>query len=301
MLQLGSNGLASSVVVFNGGIGMKMDAGCVVQNAVVHNSGTGVSLSDNYQKTRRYVYNTTAANCTVGFGFATGTADFFLANCLAAGCGTGFSGGNSGHSVRYCASSDATADDCGGEGNRINQTFAFTDAAHGDYHLAASDTAARDVGCSGAFLAMDIDGDTRSGPWDIGADEAPSVSDGNANEIPDSWEIQYFGSTNAFNGGAQDDWDDDGMVNLSEYIAGTSPTNAVSRFQVSGVSVQGGACGLSLLTVTGRTYGVAYKSNLLESAWHVLTNGASGTGGQVDLFDPVSAEKRFYRITVRMQ
>ncbi|MBA4387900.1 MAG: hypothetical protein C0404_07955 [Verrucomicrobia bacterium] len=301
MLQLGSNGLASSVIAFNGGTGIKMDAGCVVQNSVVHNSGTGVSLSDNYQKTRRFVYNTTVANCTVGFGFATGTADFFLANCLAAGCGTGFSGGNSGHSAKYCASSDATADDCGGEGNRINQTFAFVDAANKDFHLSASDAGARDVGCSGAFPAMDIDGDTRSGPWDIGADEAPSAADGNANEIPDSWEIQNFGSTNAVNGGAQDDWDSDGMVNLSEYIAGTNPTNAMSRFQISGFSVQEGAFRLGFLTVTGRTYGVAYKSNLLESVWYGVTNGVSGTGGQVDVIDSTSAARKFYRITVRRQ
>lgn len=56
--------------------------------------------------------------------------------------------------------------------NRISQTFTFVDAAHGDFHLASNDAGARDYGTDlSAYFTTDIDGQTRSGTWDIGADE----------------------------------------------------------------------------------------------------------------------------------
>ena len=65
----------------------------------------------------------------------------------------------------------------GGAGNRINQSFDFVDAPNGDYHLGDGDTAARDAGTDLSADAAypfdtDIDGDARTGTWDIGADEA---------------------------------------------------------------------------------------------------------------------------------
>ena len=73
-----------------------------------------------------------------------------------------------------CASSDATADDFGGSGNRVNQTFTFVGAP--DYHLAAGDAGAKDFGTDTSGEAaplnftVDIDNVTRTGTWDIGAD-----------------------------------------------------------------------------------------------------------------------------------
>ncbi len=60
--------------------------------------------------------------------------------------------------------------------DRTGVTFIFVDSTGNDFHLAAGDTAALNHGVdlSGdANLAFsdDIDGDTRSGTWDIGADE----------------------------------------------------------------------------------------------------------------------------------
>lgn len=62
--------------------------------------------------------------------------------------------------------------------DRTSQTFTFVDAAGGDYHLAATDAGAKDCGLSdpGAGLFLDdIDGITRTGTWDIGADEYVSA------------------------------------------------------------------------------------------------------------------------------
>jgi hypothetical protein len=77
--------------------------------------------------------------------------------------------GTSGHSNN--ASDDTSA---GGTNARTNQTFSFVDAANDDFHLLSTDTGAKDHGLtdpgSGLF-SDDIDGQARSGTWDIGADE----------------------------------------------------------------------------------------------------------------------------------
>lgn len=60
----------------------------------------------------------------------------------------------------------------GGTGNRFSQTFTFAGA--GNYHLASTDAGAKGYGVSdpGAGLfSDDIDGQTRSSSWDIGADQ----------------------------------------------------------------------------------------------------------------------------------
>lgn len=97
-------------------------------------------------------------------------------NCLSAnatgGAGGFLSTGSTGHSNN--AADDTSAS---GTNARDNQTFTFANAAGGDFHLQASDTGAKDFGLadplSGVY-SIDIDGQTRSGSWDIGADEVVS-------------------------------------------------------------------------------------------------------------------------------
>ena len=48
--------------------------------------------------------------------------------------------------------------------------------------------------------------------------------------VPDTWEVLFFGSTNADRGGPDDDFDEDGTPNGVEYVAGTCPTNEASDF-----------------------------------------------------------------------
>lgn len=120
--------------------------------------------------------------------------------------------------------------------------------------------------------------------------------------IPDAWKVQWFGSATATNSGAMIDADGDGMSNLGEYIAGTCPTNAGSRFQVSGFSVQGGVFGLSFQTTTGRLYSALYCDNLLAGGWGVLApSNAAGTGGQMTITDTNKPAIRFYRLGVKIQ
>ncbi len=71
-----------------------------------------------------------------------------------------------------------------------SRVVTFVASSTDDFHLASTDTSAKDAGTdlsSDAFLAFstDIDGETRSAPWDIGADEyvapPPSCGDGTCN------------------------------------------------------------------------------------------------------------------------
>ena len=127
------------------------------------------------------------------------------------------------------------------------------------------------------------------------------VTDANMNGLPDLWELQYFGSTNAVNGGPHDDWDSDGMDNLSEYLAGTCPTNAASVLRIEGAVMDSTAGSLALRwsSVAGRWYAIRTATNLLTGfdgleAEHIPATPTLNTHTvRVD-----QAGSRFYRVNV---
>ncbi len=70
-----------------------------------------------------------------------------------------------------------------GTGHRYSQTFSFVNAAGGDYHLQSTDAGAKDFGTDLSADTVydfddDIDGDVRTGSWDIGFDEVVSAAVG---------------------------------------------------------------------------------------------------------------------------
>ena len=90
-----------------------------------------------------------------------------LVDCITTDFGTLHADSN------YNASTDATAP---GANSRISQTFTYENAVGLDYHLDSIDAGAKDFGTdlSGDAtypITLDVDGTTRSGSWDIGADE----------------------------------------------------------------------------------------------------------------------------------
>ena len=121
-----------------------------------------------------YMYNNTGiVASSTAFRSNTGT-NTFSKNNLGYSIGSGLAFSGTFASSTYSASNDATADDWGGDGNRINQTFTFVDSANNNWHLASNDVGAKDFGVSdpgSGLFSDDIDGVTRSGTWDIGADE----------------------------------------------------------------------------------------------------------------------------------
>lgn len=250
-----------------------------------------------------HVYNCSFINGK-GIGVSANDRCVFR-NVLSSGNAGGDFKGSGAINIEYCASKDGTADDWGGAGNRINQTFAFVDAAGRNFHLAATDAGARNAGMNlmadpALPICADIDGEPRIGAFDIGADECVDPLDADGDGIPDAWEdasgLNKYEVTDA-----QLDNDGDGFPNISEYVAGTDPLDAGSRLQFGDTWAQAGRFCIEILTETGRIYRVIGKDDLLATnQWTVVTNGLSGTGGPVAIQDPAPAMRRFYRITVRL-
>lgn len=123
-------------------------------------------------------YNCTAYLCATGFD-SDATKRMKAVNCLSA-CDQGNSNfvdftGSFFTGTDFNAAHDATTT---GANSRNSQTFTFVDATNGDFHLGSGDTGAKDFGTtdpgSGLF-SDDIDGVTRTGSWDIGADEVAAA------------------------------------------------------------------------------------------------------------------------------
>ena len=126
-----------------------------------------------------YCYNCTAVDGSYE-GFRCDVNDTCtLKNCLATGNTNYDFYGAANYTSASCnnASGDGTGDDLGSNG-KANQTFNFLDETNDDFHLAGSDTAAKDAGVdlsgdSNLSFTDDIDGEERpaGASWDIGADE----------------------------------------------------------------------------------------------------------------------------------
>jgi len=120
-----------------------------------------------------YAYNNTVQNCNYGYTRSSGGGTFVAKNNIAQDCTDGFNG-------TFDASSNYNlsdiASDAPGANSRNSTTVTFVDKANKDFHLASTDTGALNYGTdlsADANLALsdDIDAQTRSGAWDIGADE----------------------------------------------------------------------------------------------------------------------------------
>ena len=116
------------------------------------------------------IYNGTAHGC--GIGFASDAAGMIVKNCGASNCANGFAGTFDGGSTNNASNNAA---DAPGSNPRNSVTPTFV-SAPGDLHLASGDTAWKDQGSNLSAdslvpFSTDGDGATRTGTWDIGADE----------------------------------------------------------------------------------------------------------------------------------
>ncbi len=142
-------------------------------------------------------------------------------------------------------------------------------------------------------------------PWPDGADGtgyplirtglsswiAPSANDTDADQMDDRWELDFFGSLDQ---PYYSDWDFDGQSNLEEFIAGTNPTNAASRFTVGAIS----APSIFWTAEPGRVYSVWWTDNLEKP----FTRIAAGlTAGSYTDPDRGNSKQNFYRIEAAIQ
>jgi hypothetical protein len=120
-----------------------------------------------------YAYNNTSYGNTKGFSRTGGT--FVAVNNLSYGNTDNYNGTFSSLSMNNLSGPVQT--DAPGTSGRNGVAVTFFDEGARDFHLGENDTGAREYGASdpGAGLySSDIDGQVRSGPWDIGADQAAS-------------------------------------------------------------------------------------------------------------------------------
>ncbi len=123
--------------------------------------------------------------------------------------------------------------------------------------------------------------------------------DVNQNGIPDSWEMANFGAV-VTNRTQLTDSDHDGMTDYAEFIAGTNPTNAASRFYVTGETIQSNRLVQMQWTVaTNRLYQVDTSTNL--RGWLPVTDWrqASNSSTMSYTITNASGGAHFYRVEVR--
>lgn len=118
----------------------------------------------------------------------------------------------------------------------------------------------------------------------------------NSNGIADAWEQQYFGGPVA----ATNDADHDGLNNLAEYLAGTSPLSAADVLAVTGIVVAAnGATAIGWRVTPYRSYRVDATTNL-AAAWFPtggVWEAAAGATGMSWTSAP-SATPHFYRVAL---
>ena len=118
--------------------------------------------------------------------------------------------------------------------------------------------------------------------------------------LPDSWEIQYFGSISDPRATPNADPDGDGFTNLQEYLAGTNPIDINSSLKINSISVGAGSAILHFGVVAGKTYSLLYRADLSAGSWLKLVDiPAQAASGILTVTDPTInvASPRFYRLT----
>ena len=118
-----------------------------------------------------------------------------------------------------------------------------------------------------------------------------SCADCDEDGMPDSWEIGYFGSIT--NVSARTDWDGDGFPDVSEYLAGTQPTNRLSGLFLN---APGASTGIEHLvrwdSVAGKRYRVLRSTNLLSG----FTTIQAGLAGNVYTDHPPASAILLYGV-----
>ncbi|RME89520.1 MAG: hypothetical protein D6766_14645, partial [Verrucomicrobia bacterium] len=114
--------------------------------------------------------------------------------------------------------------------------------------------------------------------------------------LPNAWEERFFGgATNAVAGA---DTDGDGLTEYEEYVAGTIPTNALSRFDIRSVYLGPDGLVIRWPTFPERVYDVLYTTNL---AVPFSVIGANLVHPQNAWTNPQPIEPLgFYRVRVRL-
>jgi len=118
----------------------------------------------------------------------------------------------------------------------------------------------------------------------------------------DEWKLAFFGSLTNSQAGDNVDADGDGALNWQEYMAGTNPTNALSRLQFTSASFSTNgvsAVAINWLTAPGKNYILEASPALKGAAWTPI-NSNTGDGNEYQfIVTNYSGGARFYQIEIQ--
>ena len=118
--------------------------------------------------------------------------------------------------------------------------------------------------------------------------------DSDRDQMEDTWETARLGSLARDGTG---DFDNDGMSDLREFMAGTDPGNPNSQLRVIPAAPNGGQVTITWQSVAGKTYALEYKDSLDDPTWMRVTGEVAAQGATASKVDPSSpGPARFYRV-----
>lgn len=123
--------------------------------------------------------------------------------------------------------------------------------------------------------------------------------DNNFDGFDDAFQRNYFPLFTAANAAPGADPDSDGMNNYSEYIAGTVPTNSASLLKLLSVNRTNNTATVQWLSVNGKRYQMAFRTNLVSGGWTNLGSVVTASGTNTSFNDTTASNSfRSYRIQV---
>jgi Tol biopolymer transport system component len=119
-------------------------------------------------------------------------------------------------------------------------------------------------------------------------------ADSDRDGLNDAWEMAFFGSLEQ---AASGDFDQDGMSNLQEQQAGTSPASGTSLLAATIlVDPRTASSTLAWQATPGTAYRIEYKNGLQDLSWRVLESNLLARAQQAVYVDPNPVTNRFYRL-----
>ncbi len=125
--------------------------------------------------------------------------------------------------------------------------------------------------------------------------------DEDSNKYDDVW--QHFYAVTLAEFPHNQDFDQDGLTNLSESIAGTNPRDPNDAIRVGNTFIAGGNVVLVASTEKGKRYQLQQSELPAGPVWTNVGNPVTGSGGEWQFVSPlgVGADRRFYQIVVTDQ
>jgi hypothetical protein len=124
----------------------------------------------------------------------------------------------------------------------------------------------------------------------------PAIPQDDGDDLPDWWEIQYFGSTAA---NPDDDPDGDGFKNWQEYVADTNPTNGLSYLQISGATLVPEGVKIDWLGGIQATQNLQRLDDLATNLWLNISTSLPPTPISGSFTDALGTNvMQFYRMKV---